>query len=112
MRFSNPHLGFVYKLDGREYVVGPVKGVYEKVSASGNKAREHALLINDRPGYVTILTLGESPRVACRCHGGGGLRTAQAISPRSSTFTLLKFSNADKLDLTADLFFYPYAEAC
>ena len=49
----------MYRINGREYLVGPVKGVYEKVSVnSNNKAREHALLVNDRPSYVTILTLG------------------------------------------------------
>jgi len=60
VRFAHPHRCFTYKLDGREYVVGPVKGVYDKITAnSNNKAREHALLVNDRPSYVTILTLGE-----------------------------------------------------
>lgn len=44
-----------------EYLVGPVKGVYEKIPPNtNNKAREHVLLVNDRPAYVTILTLGES----------------------------------------------------
>mgnify|MGYP001793209802 CR=1 FL=1 len=59
MRFGHPHRCFTYRINGREYLVGPVKGVYEKVSVnSNNKAREHALLVNDRPSYVTILTLG------------------------------------------------------
>ena len=59
MRFGHPHRCFMYRINGREYLVGPVKGVYEKVSVnSNNKAREHALLVNDRPSYVTILTLG------------------------------------------------------
>lgn len=44
-------------MHGYESVVGPVKGVYAKESAI-IKAREHALLIKDRPSYVTILTLG------------------------------------------------------
>ena len=58
MRFDNPHRSFTYCLHGYEAVVGPVKGVYVKDSAM-NKAREHALLVNDRPAYVTILTLGQ-----------------------------------------------------
>jgi len=41
-----------------ESVVGPVKGVYSKGNAM-NKAREHALLVSDRPAFVTILTLGK-----------------------------------------------------
>ena len=44
-------------MHGYESVVGPVKGVYAKESAM-IRAREHALLIKDRPSYVTILTLG------------------------------------------------------
>ena len=57
-RFENPHKAFTYKLHGYESVVGPVKGVYTKESAV-NKARDHALLIKERPAYVTILTLGK-----------------------------------------------------
>ncbi|WAQ99732.1 NFRKB-like protein [Mya arenaria] len=37
-------------------VVGPVKGVFTKKSDAA-KAREHALLVNNRPAFVTILTL-------------------------------------------------------
>lgn len=40
-----------------EAVVGPVKGVYGK-DAGVNKAREHSLLVSDRPPFVTILSLG------------------------------------------------------
>ncbi len=58
MRFEMPHKSFTYLLHGYQSVVGPVKGVYSKES-SMNKAREHALLIKDRPAYVTILTLGK-----------------------------------------------------
>ena len=62
-RFSNPHKAYTYGLHGYESVVGPVKGVYTKDNAM-NKAREHALLISERPAYVTILTLGRwSPPV-------------------------------------------------
>lgn len=56
-RFDNPHRSFTYRLHGYESVVGPVKGVYNKENAM-TKAREHALLVSDRPAYVTILTLG------------------------------------------------------
>lgn len=56
-RFESPHRAFTYQLHGYESVVGPVKGVYNKESAM-TKAREHALLVSERPAYVTILTLG------------------------------------------------------
>ena len=48
-------------MHGYDSVVGPVKGVYSKDNAM-NKAREHALLISDRPSYVTILTLGKAKK--------------------------------------------------
>jgi len=43
-------------MHGYEAVVGPVKGVLAKENTM--KPREHALLIKERPSYVTILTLG------------------------------------------------------
>lgn len=35
----------------------PFQGVFTVKEAGQNKAREHALLISERPAYVTILTL-------------------------------------------------------
>jgi len=55
-RFRNPHKAFTYRMHGYEAVVGPVKGVLAKENTM--KPREHALLVKDRPSYVTILTLG------------------------------------------------------
>ena len=56
-RFANPHKSYIYRQHGYEAIVGPVKGIYQKEYAS-IKAREHALLVKERPAYVTILTLG------------------------------------------------------
>ncbi|XP_064607968.1 nuclear factor related to kappa-B-binding protein-like isoform X2 [Liolophura sinensis] len=70
-RFENPHKAFTYVLHGYESVVGPVKGVYSKDNAM-NKAREHNLLISDRPSYVTILTLVRD--AAARLPNGEGTR--------------------------------------
>jgi len=55
-RFRNPHKAFTYRMHGYEAVVGPVKGMLAKENTM--KPREHALLVKDRPSYVTILTLG------------------------------------------------------
>ncbi|XP_063959535.1 nuclear factor related to kappa-B-binding protein-like [Lytechinus pictus] len=55
-RYSQPHKAFVYKMPEYEAIVAPVKGVFAK-ETTPNKAREHALLISDRPSYVTILSL-------------------------------------------------------
>ncbi|XP_067944021.1 nuclear factor related to kappa-B-binding protein-like isoform X2 [Watersipora subatra] len=73
IRYAHPHRCFTYKLNGKEYLVGPIKGVYDKVSLnSNNKAREHVLLVNDRPSYVTILTLVRD--AAARLPNGEGTR--------------------------------------
>ncbi|XP_067662843.1 nuclear factor related to kappa-B-binding protein-like [Haliotis asinina] len=70
-RFENPHKAFIYHMHGYESVVGPVKGVYSKDNAM-NKAREHALLVSDRPAFVTILTLVRD--AAARLPNGEGTR--------------------------------------
>ncbi|XP_052797281.1 nuclear factor related to kappa-B-binding protein-like isoform X2 [Mya arenaria] len=56
LRFEEPHRAFMYDMHGYRSVVGPVKGVFTKKSDAA-KAREHALLVNNRPAFVTILTL-------------------------------------------------------
>lgn len=58
LRFEEPHKAFTYEVHGYRSVVGPVKGVFAKKSDM-TKAREHALLVSNRPAFVTILTLGE-----------------------------------------------------
>lgn len=70
-RFMNPHKAFTYKMHNYESVVGPVKGVYTKDN-SNNKAREHALLVSNRPSFVTILTLVRDS--AARLPNGEGTR--------------------------------------
>lgn len=70
-RFSNPHKAFTYRLHGYESVVGPIKGVYNKES-NAVKAREHALLVNERPSIVNILTLVHDS--AARLPNGEGTR--------------------------------------
>jgi len=52
-------------MHGYEAVVGPVKGVLAKENTM--KPREHALLIKERPSYVTILTLGMCSFVDVDC---------------------------------------------
>lgn len=38
--------------------MGPVKRVFKKEESGSKEARDHSILIKDRPHYVTILTLG------------------------------------------------------
>nr|XP_048774007.1 nuclear factor related to kappa-B-binding protein-like isoform X2 [Ostrea edulis]XP_056012397.1 nuclear factor related to kappa-B-binding protein-like isoform X2 [Ostrea edulis] len=70
-RFMTPHKAFTYRMHDYESVVGPVKGVYTKDN-SNNKAREHALLVSNRPSFVTILTLVRDS--AARLPNGEGTR--------------------------------------
>ena len=64
-------------MHGYESVVGPVKGVYNKPELDAARtpplrAREHTILINDRPPYVSILTLVRE--AAARLPNGCGTR--------------------------------------
>ncbi|XP_070551804.1 nuclear factor related to kappa-B-binding protein-like [Ptychodera flava] len=70
-RYEEPHRAFTFKLHGYESVVGPVKGVFGK-ETSLNKAREHLLLVSDRPAFVTILSLVRD--AAARLPNGEGTR--------------------------------------
>lgn len=70
-RYENPHKAFTFSMHSYEAVVGPVKGVYGK-DAGMNKAREHSLLISDRPPFVTILSLVRD--AAARLPNGEGTR--------------------------------------
>lgn len=72
VRYQNPHKAFTFRVHGYESVVGPVKGVYGKESGV-NKAREHSLLVSDRPPFVTILSLVRD--AAARLPNGEGTRS-------------------------------------
>ncbi|EDV93539.1 nuclear factor related to kappa-B-binding protein [Drosophila grimshawi] len=72
LRFDQPHRPFTYRLHGYESVVGPVKGIYTQ-SLALNKARGHAIMVDDRPPYVTILTLVRD--ATARLPNGEGTRS-------------------------------------
>ncbi|EDW83768.2 uncharacterized protein Dwil_GK13785 [Drosophila willistoni] len=72
LRFEHPHRPFTYRLNGYESVVGPVKGIYTQ-SLPLNKARGHAVMVDDRPPYVTILTLVRD--ATARLPNGEGTRS-------------------------------------
>lgn len=91
-RYNNPSKAFTFRIHDYEAVVGPVKGsavinilnnantnnapftptVHHCPSASPNKAREHSLLVNDRPPFVTLLSLVRD--AAARLPNGEGTR--------------------------------------
>ncbi|KAL7728357.1 hypothetical protein ACLKA6_007450 [Drosophila palustris] len=72
LRFEQPHRPFTYRMHGYESVVGPVKGIYTQ-SLALNKARGHAVMVDDRPPYVTILTLVRD--ATARLPNGEGTRS-------------------------------------
>ncbi|XP_002019633.2 nuclear factor related to kappa-B-binding protein [Drosophila persimilis] len=72
LRFEYPHRPFTYRLNGYESVVGPVKGIYTQ-SLPLNKARGHAVMVDDRPPFVTILTLVRD--ATARLPNGEGTRS-------------------------------------
>ena len=78
VRYNNPNKAFTYRIHSYESVVGPVKGcgvgvtVSTPPSQSPNKAREHSLLVSDRPPFVTLLSLVRD--AAARLPNGEGTR--------------------------------------
>ena len=77
IRYQNPYKAFTYKIHGYESVVGPVKGcgigaANGHNASSPNKAREHSLLVSDRPPFVTLLSLVRD--AAARLPNGEGTR--------------------------------------
>ena len=99
IRYNNPSKAFTYRVHDYEAVVGPVKGsavininssnsnpgtsvgsivpsiasiISPQSMASPNKAREHSLLVNDRPPFVTLLSLVRD--AAARLPNGEGTR--------------------------------------
>ncbi|XP_003386786.1 PREDICTED: nuclear factor related to kappa-B-binding protein-like [Amphimedon queenslandica] len=83
-RYSDPHKAFTYKVHGYEASVGPVKGAKTVVKKDNPKARGHALLKQERPNCVTILSL---VRDACsRLPNGEGTRLDLCILLRDSQF--------------------------
>ncbi|XP_016960587.1 nuclear factor related to kappa-B-binding protein [Drosophila biarmipes] len=89
IRFEFPHRPFTYRLNGYESVVGPVKGIYTQ-SLPLNKARGHAVMVDDRPPFVTILTLVRD--ATARLPNGEGTRSeisellkcSQYVSPQAA----------------------------
>ncbi|EDV43336.1 uncharacterized protein Dana_GF16572 [Drosophila ananassae] len=89
MRFEYPHRPFTYRLNGYESVVGPVKGIYTQ-SMPLNKARGHAVMVDDRPPFVTILTLVRD--ATARLPNGEGtraeiselLKCSQYVNPQAA----------------------------
>ncbi|KAI1301600.1 Nuclear factor related to kappa-B-binding protein [Halotydeus destructor] len=76
VRYRNPHKAFTFKIHSYQSVVGPVKGcgvgTTSTHAASPNKAREHSLLVSDRPPFVTLLSLVRD--AAARLPNGEGTR--------------------------------------
>ncbi|XP_063706103.1 nuclear factor related to kappa-B-binding protein isoform X2 [Culicoides brevitarsis] len=86
-RYENPHMPFTFYQHGYESVVGPIKGIYTQQSVGITKAREHNMLVQNRPNFVTILTLVRDA-VARLPNGEGSrsdicelLKSSQYISP-------------------------------
>lgn len=101
-RFEHPDRAFTYRMHRYESVVGPVKGIYTQIPAM-TKARGHNMLTQDRPSFVTILTLVRD--ATARLPNGEGTRTeicellksSQYICP-SATDTVLHSIVSGALD--------------
>jgi hypothetical protein len=83
MRYQEPHRAFTYRMHGFDSVVGPVKGAYDKDNVP-SKARDHFLLLKDRPPVITILTLVRD--AAARMPNGEGTRAEICVLLKDSQF--------------------------
>ncbi|XP_048588629.1 nuclear factor related to kappa-B-binding protein isoform X3 [Nematostella vectensis] len=90
-RYINPHLAYTFVMHGFESIVGPVKGVFSK-ETNLNKAREHSLLISNRPPFVTILTLVRD--AAARLPNGEGTRAEVCELLKDSQFLNMDATDA------------------
>lgn len=95
-RYQNPHKAFTFHVHGYTSVVGPVKGCgigasTATHSASPNKAREHSLLVSDRPPFVTLLSLVRD--AAARLPNGEGTRADICELLRDSQYILPNVSD-------------------
>ena len=97
MRFENPHVAFTYYMHGYESVVAPVKGMYQRPDLDAitqGRARDHAILVKERPSYVSILTLVRD--AVARLPNGCGtrldvvelLKYSQFFAPRATDTTI------------------------
>ena len=82
-RYKAPHLPFIFNTHDYQSIVGPVKGVFS-VKEAGAKAREHVMLISDRPAYVTILSLVKDS--VARLPNGEGTRADVCTLLKDSQF--------------------------
>ncbi|XP_065644206.1 nuclear factor related to kappa-B-binding protein isoform X2 [Hydra vulgaris] len=83
-RFLKPYMPFVYTLHGYSSVAAPVKGVFKDSNFDTAKAREHAMLVSERPAYVTILSLVRD--AVARLPNGEGTRAEVCLLLRDSQF--------------------------
>lgn len=89
-RYEKPHMSFTYYQHDYESVVGPIKGIYTQQVPGITKARGHNMLVQNRPNFVTILTLVRD--AAARLPNGEGtradicelLKSSQYINPTAS----------------------------
>jgi len=89
-RFENCNKPYIFDIQGVKSIVAPLK----KSANSALRAREHALLIENRPGHINLLSLIRN--AAARLPGGVGTRAdvaqlmkdSQYVKPGSSDHKL------------------------
>ncbi|XP_078493461.1 nuclear factor related to kappa-B-binding protein [Ciona intestinalis] len=82
-RYKTPHRAYVYTINGKRYVVPPVKGSSGLIK-QGRTAREHCLLKSERPHQVTLLALTRD--AVARMDGGSGTRNDVCNLVRESQY--------------------------
>ncbi|CAH0561085.1 unnamed protein product [Brassicogethes aeneus] len=82
-RYEHPHKAFTFRCNGYESIVGPLKGIYN-ASVGNTKARGHTMLNNERPNFVTILSLVRD--ATARLPNGEGTRAEICELLKSSQY--------------------------
>jgi hypothetical protein len=95
-RYERAHQAFTYNHHGYSSVVGPVKGcTFVKDSTihcnSLNKARDHSLLVKDRPPFVTLLSIVRDS--VARLPNGEGTKAEIAVLLKDSQFLLANITD-------------------
>jgi nuclear factor related to kappa-B-binding protein len=81
-RYCCPDQPFMFNIGNTKSVVAPLKRIIQQTG--NNKAREHHLLRDNRPSYVTLLTLVRD--AASRLPGGVGTKADVALLLKDSQY--------------------------
>lgn len=114
LRFQNPNIPFTYRIHGYQAVVGPVN-MNHTLPNSTKLNKGSSLLVDNRPYYVTILSLGKCDGVRYPAFDAGCLESVSLItrvfcSPRRSSSLAERRRHSSRHSNFAERLAVPVAE--